>query len=235
MNKRDVTELGIKLLAVWVAISLVTRLPRMLATAMQVILRPSMVEQSFAQYVLLRVAFLLATGFEILVLIAAFIFLWRKARSLGGRFWSAASDETEEQIPATSEQVQRVAFATLGLYLIVTALPNLLQTSVELYQGLMDLLGPEHAERFAYLLGLIAQMLIGMWLVAGPERFQRTVDWLRGAGDDEDEEWDEDDEESADGDGAEPEGNEGKDGNDAGADASAAENDTKAQDGSTEA
>jgi hypothetical protein len=169
MSKRDWAELCLKMFALFLLIQGLAPLP---------VLCASLLLNTHAWG--LPGALLSLTG--VLVPLLAALFLWHSAPSLSGRIWArptAAPDLT----PVSVSDLQAVFFSAIGLYLLVTSVPELLQTVVA-YQQAKALGGPvlsptvmtQHWTR-AIELGL--KVALSLWLLLGSQAIVHLVQRTR--------------------------------------------------------
>src|SRR5689334_21848308 len=152
MNKNEVTELGIRLIAIMNFTTLVSRLPYLLSLR-DVTLNPDAVG--------LRnpwITPLIIFGLLISVL------LWFRAHRIAQWMWRG-SKESNPGISMDTMQLPTLLFSAIGLYLLVSVIPDVLEFFVYFGQKLVTGSNFISLSDYANAIGFLIQVLISAGLV----------------------------------------------------------------------
>jgi hypothetical protein len=169
MSRRDWTELCLKLFALFLLIRGLAQLPSFFAALLM-----------NTNAVGIPGALFLLTG--LLVPLLAALLLWHSAPSLSGRIW-ASPTAAQDLSPASVSDVQTVLFSAIGLYVLVTSVPALLQTVVA-YQQVKALGGAALSptvvtQHWTRALELGLKVALSLWLLLGSQAIVHLVQRAR--------------------------------------------------------
>jgi len=154
MNKNEATEIGIRLIAILNLATIVSTIPA-LASVIDVSISLN-TDFPYNPWV---------TGFfGIAMPVLISLLLWFNANSLSNWIWRQSQSFNEQEKPPTTAQIQIVLFTSIGLYVFLSSIPELLKFVVYIVQkiagdsfvGLSD---------YAFIVGYIVQISISLWLV----------------------------------------------------------------------
>jgi len=117
----------------------------------------------------------------IILLVGGLIILWLAPLFASSIFKSAKPNEKWE---FTSYGIQVIAFSTIGLYILVNTLPDLVDTIVSHYMsGFLYWADKETITMIhCYLLSYILKILLGVWLLVGSRGIVKFVNAMRRKG-----------------------------------------------------
>ena len=155
MNKLEVTELGAKLIAIFNLTTIVSTLPALIAA-----IDLSAISGSSYPYSVWMSGF-----FSIIMPALVSLLLWFRAKSISIWIWRNSQTVETESSP-TAIQIQIVIFTSIGLFFLLSSVPELLKYTVYVGQriawnsfvGLYD---------YSFVVGYTIQMLLSIWLIFG--------------------------------------------------------------------
>jgi hypothetical protein len=120
---------------------------------------------------------------SITVLLGILLFVY--SATLAKRVIPSITDESDKTA-FSLEDIQALAFATVGIFMLADALPSLGRILESVYYWLYyqqqkDVTPPRQVSLF-YAAGTIAQLIIGLFLLLNPQGFRNIWHWLRTAG-----------------------------------------------------
>jgi len=166
MNKLEVTELGIRLLAIFNLTTIVSTLPALMA-----VMDFSIVSNSDFPHNPWMSGF-----FSIVMPVFISLLLWFKAKTFSKWIWrnSQTVENLETEQSPTVIQFQIALFTAIGLYFLVSSVPDVLRFGVYIGQelawnsfvGLYD---------YSFVVGYIIQVAISIWLIFGSNRIVKAL------------------------------------------------------------
>ena len=166
MNKLEVTELGIRLLAIFNLTTIVSTLPALMA-----VMDFSIVSKSNFPYNPWISGF-----FSIVMPVFISLLLWFKAKTFSKWVWrnSQTVDNLETEQSPSVIQFQIALFTAIGLYFFVSSVPDVIRFSVYIGQelawnsfvGLYD---------YSFVVGYLIQMSISIWLIFGSSKIVKRL------------------------------------------------------------
>ena len=159
MNKLEITELGARLIAVFNLTTIVSTLPALIAA-----IEISSTSGSGYPYSVWTSGF-----FSIIMPALVSLFLWFKAKSISIWMWRNSQTGEAEPSSPTTTQIQVVIFTSIGLYFLLSSIPELLKFSVYVGQRLLSnsFVG---LYDYSFVVGYTIQMLLSIWLILGSNR-----------------------------------------------------------------
>jgi len=152
MNKHEATELGIRLIAVLNLTSLLSTLPYLLSLRE---VAPNLEQVGVHNP---WITSLIIFGLLISV------FLWFRANQIAQWMWQG-STESNQSVSMTATQLQTILFSAVGLYLLVSIIPDTFEFLV--YFGQMLVAGSNFIalSDYANAIGYLVRVLISAWLL----------------------------------------------------------------------
>ena len=112
--------------------------------------------------------------------------VWLKAEWFAGRMLSGADalDLGAPELPIGQVSITQTAISVMGVYLLVSAVPQLFQTiSLIAARGYYEQIPAEfNASTLAHLVSISTQLSIGLSLVFGASGVARVIHWARRVG-----------------------------------------------------
>jgi hypothetical protein len=152
MNKHEATELGIRLIALLNLTNLLSTIPNLLSLR-DVVMNPEAIG--------IRNPWI--TPLVIMGLLIS-IFLWFGARRIAQWMWRT-SRENNPGLSVNAIQLQTILFSAIGLYLLVSVIPDALEFFVYFSQKLITGSNFIGLSDYAHALGYLIQLLISAWLL----------------------------------------------------------------------
>jgi hypothetical protein len=152
MNKHEATELGIRLIAILNVTNLLSALPSLLSVRD--------VAMNLEQ---VGVHSPWITPLVILGLLVS-VFLWFGAYRIAQWMWRD-SKEINQGMSMTATQLQTILFSAIGLYLLVSVIPDALEFFVYFGQKLVTGSNFINLSDYANGIGHLIQVLISVWLL----------------------------------------------------------------------
>ena len=152
MNKHEATELGIRLIAILNLTKLLSTLPYLLSIQ-DINLNLNTVAVLNPWITLLIILDLLVS-----------MFLWFRANPIAQWMWHG-SKENNEDTATTAIQLQAILFSAIGLYLLVSVIPNALQLFVYFAQKVATNPQLISLSDYANVIGFLVRILISAWLL----------------------------------------------------------------------
>ncbi len=168
MNRLDWTILGLKLLAIYIALQGFELISTQFSTLFLIVSTTSetmtgLQMSDFLMFILLGL--LLPVTLSILV--------WVKASAIANRIWVSSHQEfVASPIGMQAWEVRKILFSAVGLYILLAKLPDVLRMSVMYFQVLTanfprnGLYGS--AEPIAFFIGVFLQLMVGLRLLFMP-------------------------------------------------------------------
>lgn len=173
---------ALKILSIWLLVGAITSLPSYAGWLIGEFYAPS--EDPLA-----RVARWNSIGSFVGVLTTAVIavVLWRRSGALGWQIWADAEPATAAPGVLTADRIQLIAFSLFGLFLLISAAPDLLEQALtyRTYRALppeFEIDPQRNTQLLGALLLTIAQIGLGLWLLLYPDGFAALLRRLRNAG-----------------------------------------------------
>jgi hypothetical protein len=164
MNKHEATELTIRLIAIFNLASIVSTIPALVSVIdVSISLKTNFPYNPWV------------TGFfGIIMPVLISLFLWFNANSLSKWIWRQSPPTDEQEKSPTTTQIQIVLFTSIGLYIFLSSLPNLLKFVVYIGQKMMggSFVG---LSDYAFVIGYVIQMFISLWLIFGSNRIVKII------------------------------------------------------------
>jgi hypothetical protein len=156
MNKHEATELGIRLIAILNLTTLVSTIPALLS-----VINVAVNNDSDFPYDR-RITSL----FGIVMPVLISLILWFNANAISRWIWRKSQTIEDEKSP-TATQIQVVLFTSIGLYLFVSALPDMFKFFLYWVQKLA---GDSPFEfnslsDYAFAVGYVIQVVLSAWLI----------------------------------------------------------------------
>ena len=164
MNKIEVTEIGIRLVAILNLATTVSTIPA-LASVIEVSASLN-TDFPYNPWV---------TGFFGIVMpVFISLLLWLKANSLSNWIWRQSQSFDENEKSPTATQIQIVLFTSIGLYVFLSSIPELLKFVVYIAQkiGVDSFVG---LSDYAFIIGYIVQISISLWLIFGSNNVVKLI------------------------------------------------------------
>lgn len=162
MNKHEATELGIKLLAILNLINLLSTLPYLLSLH-DVVLNSDAVGVRSPWIAPLVILDLLIS-----------IFLWFKANEIAQWMWRN-SRENEQGASLTAIQLKTILFSAIGLYLLVSVIPDALEFFVYFCQKIAARSNFISFSDYGSAIGFLVRVLISAWLLFNSDGVVNTL------------------------------------------------------------
>ena len=174
MNRVEVSELSLKLFAIFLFVKFLEAAPigvRTVAGPLPYSEDPIM----STYYVLFR----FWRAVSMLVPLFAFLILWKWAPRLAEGLWDRPAGDAGTG-SASFAEIQAAVFSAIGLFAIVYTLPEALGKGLT-YRYYNEMRNPELATLSLYeLLGLGARLLLGIWLLLGSKGIVAVLERTRG-------------------------------------------------------
>ena len=169
MTKRDILELAIKIIGIYMVI-LILSLIHMILISMSTLFK--MKETNNLLFIISY------TISSIIYFIVAYNFIFR-ADSLANIICKEDKSFGESN-NIQKETIQEIAFTVVGIYLIANALPKITDVIISIIlQGRFKNI--QYTRGFTYIISSIVQIGIGIYLVLGSKGLVNTIKKLRGA------------------------------------------------------
>ena len=153
MNKHEATEIGIRLIAILGLTSLVSTVPALLVFVDVAVNTNSNFYMSLG-----------AVVFGIVTSLLISLVLWFNAPAISKWLWrNNQTVETSKFLTPTQTQI--VLFTSIGLYIFLSSLPDLLEFFFYLGQKLVGSSQFVSSSDFALAAGYIIQVIISIWLI----------------------------------------------------------------------
>lgn len=166
MTNAQVVALGIRLFCIWLAIYLLRQAPALW------IFNTREAPETNAAFVVIAVS---------AVLVVVIILLWRFPLTVARKLLPTAT--LDQPTSYTIDQLQSAAFCILGLWILTEAIPHLVYTSVIVYHSTrpnaMVTLEPRN---FAAMAQMLAELVLGIWLLFGGKGLLGLIRWARYGG-----------------------------------------------------
>jgi hypothetical protein len=166
MNKHEATELGIRLVSILNLTTLISSIPAFLSFN-----DIASNTNSGLQYNLwVTLLFSIVTPLFISLL------LWFKANAISRWLWRKDQIiEVEKEKSPTATQIQIVFFSSIGLYLLLSAMPDIFKVIVYLGQKMVG--NPEFIglSDYAIAVGYLIRMIISIWLIFNSDEIVRNL------------------------------------------------------------
>lgn len=175
MTKRDFGILTARIIALLVIFQAVTRIELVVAGVYQ--LFDGMGEERSAG---LSIAVMLSSLLPFLGMMALGIYLWGRASRVAGLLLHGVGTLDDPGFQANGHGAYRLAFATIGLYLVVDALPRMAGSSY-FYFALRDSPAAVRINNPDWRAGYLAvcvELIAGLGLLFAPTTIVRAVDWF---------------------------------------------------------
>ena len=172
---------GLKILSIWLLIGAVTSLPAYVGLLIGEFYSPT-------DDPLGRVGRWTSIGnfVGLLATAAIAIIMWRRSGPLARQIWADAEPTMATPRELTADRVQLIAFSLFGLYLLISAAPNLLKQALA-YRTIQALppgftVDPERSPQIlASLLFTGVEIVLGLWLLLYPDGLVSLLRRLRDA------------------------------------------------------
>jgi hypothetical protein len=169
MSRLDWTELCLKLFALFLLIQCLAHIPVLFSA---LVMNIDALGKSGAWFTI--------SG-QFVPFLAA-LTLWLSASSLSSRIWANATTPRDAR-PASIAEMQVVLFSTIGLYVLITAVPEFLRTVIT-YQQNKALIGAVlpptvEAEHWGQALEMGLKVTLSMWLLLGSQGIVRLLQRAR--------------------------------------------------------
>ncbi len=173
MSGVQLTAAALRILAIWIAATVVMNVPAFLGSWFAPASAPFGPGEMAGAWRSAVAQF----GSASLVAMA----LWQGSDWLSRRIWTTAADAPLVALDAA--HLQRAVFAGVGILLVTNGVPDLAEIVVAAVQLPDGFVQNEQmlSSRSARLAGIAVQVALGAWLVVGAAGLTRAVDTLRGA------------------------------------------------------
>jgi len=169
MTKRDILELAIKIIGIYMVILILNFIHSILISI------PWIFERREHNSLLFLISYTISV---LIYFVVAYYFIFR-ANSLANIICKEDKPFRESN-NIQKETIQEIAFTVVGIYLIANVLPKITQSIITLIQqGRFKNI--QFSYSFSHLISSIIQIGIGIYLVLGSKGIVNTIKKLRGA------------------------------------------------------
>jgi len=169
MTKRDILELAIKIIGIYMVILILNFIHSILISI------PWIFERQEHNSLLFLISYTISV---LIYFIVAYNFIFR-ADSLANIICKEDKSFGESN-NIQKETIQEIAFTVVGIYLIAIALPKITDVIISIIlQGRFKNI--QYTRGFTYIISSIVQIGIGIYLVLGSKGIVNTIKKLRGA------------------------------------------------------
>jgi hypothetical protein len=175
MNMIGWTAVGIRLLALWLAVDILIGFPAFVANW------ASTAEIDFAEQAGLMAASFRANLIAQLTAAAVAAFLWFQSETIARRVTRNVPAPTDQKASVAPLDLQRAVLVGVGIYLVAYAVPDLADLAVGYYSVPEGFQTTTHymGNMKARAIGVAIQIAIGLALVLGSEGISNLIDRVR--------------------------------------------------------
>jgi hypothetical protein len=171
MDRIDWTQLGIKLIALLNLLALISVFPSLLSllTTLYILIGGASPPETIILWI--------AVFSGMIIPGILFILLWKYSRQLANKMWPKQISEESTTNP-NFHDLQRVLLSAVGLYLAVSRISALFRSITTLIQQRIEPTQFNYMDpiQIAGLIGILFEIVIGLWLFFGTERIRDFLD-----------------------------------------------------------
>jgi hypothetical protein len=164
MNRHEATELGIRLIAILNLTTLISTIPALLSLIDLAINTNSGLQQNPWVTLLLSIVTPLLVS----------LLLWFNATAISRWLWRKTQITETDKAP-TATQMQIVLFSSVGLYLFLSALPDVFEVFFYLAEKMMEHSQFISLSDYAHAIGYLIRVIISVWLIFSSDGIVRAL------------------------------------------------------------
>lgn len=166
MTNAQIVGLGVRLFAIWLAIYVIRQTPGLIFVNTRDLQGPGLV---------------IVTVAVAIVLLFISVALWRSPLAVAQKLIPQSTLDQPTRLPV--EQLQTAAFCLLGLWLLTEALPHGVYVAMIVYHSSRPNASVNLSPwEYANIAQLVAELIIGLWLLFGAKGLLGILRWARHAG-----------------------------------------------------
>ena len=175
MNTIAWTAIGIRLLALWLAVDIVIGVPAFVANWL------SAAQSDFGEQAGLMAASFRANLIAQLTAAAVAAFLWFKSDSIARRVTQQTPPLADQKQSVTPHDLQRAVLVGVGIYLVVYGVPDLADLAAGYYSVPEGFQTTTHyiGNMTARAVGVAVQIAIGLGLIVGADGISNLIDRVK--------------------------------------------------------